>query len=109
MTLDIIDNKTLELNVINSLQKWADDNRLKKKINLDTNLADEFFIDSLEIVNITMYLEEDLNTKIPDEDIQKFTHSGIGEYFGFPGKTHNLSVKEIVDYLSNADNKHYKI
>ncbi len=54
------------------------------EIKEDTKLVDDLGADSLDLVELTMDLEEKFGLKIPDEDVSKL-----------------VDVKSIVDYVSS--------
>lgn len=53
-----------------------------EEISLDTNLADDLEADSLEIVELSMALQESLGVEINDDDLEKLkTVKDILDYF----------------------------
>ena len=54
------------------------------KVTLDARIQEDLGADSLDVMNITMRLEDEFNIKIPDEDITKIQ-----------------TVQDIVNYINS--------
>lgn len=55
----------------------------KAKINLNTNFVDDLNLDSLDIVELMMKMEDDFGVEIPEEDAEKLkTVNDVVTYLG---------------------------
>ncbi len=55
----------------------------KAKINLTTNFVDDLNLDSLDIVELMMKMEDDFGVEIPEEDAEKLkTVNDVVTYLG---------------------------
>ncbi|MFZ9000904.1 MAG: acyl carrier protein [Bacteriovoracaceae bacterium] len=55
----------------------------KAKINLSTNFVDDLNLDSLDIVELMMKMEDDFGVEIPEEDAEKLkTVNDVVTYLG---------------------------
>jgi acyl carrier protein len=55
----------------------------ESEIKLESSLTEDLGADSLEVVELTMAMEEEFSIEIPDEDIEKLS-----------------TVKDIIDYIN---------
>lgn len=57
----------------------------EEEIEMETNLIEDLEADSLDVVEISMALEDEFGVAVPDEDLEKLQ-----------------TVKDIVEYIENA-------
>ena len=58
----------------------------ESEVTLDSKLMDDLGADSLDIVELTMQVEEEWDIEIPDDDVEKLVDAG--------------TVKDVLDYVA---------
>ena len=90
---------TVEQRVISAFQDWAEERALDLDITPDTDLVEKYNPDSLETVEMILYLEEEFDINIKDTDVSQLFNIEKGEY-QISEKSFSAPVKEIVKYIT---------
>lgn len=60
-------------------------------IKRESSLVDDLGCDSLDIVELTMTVEEEFNIEIPDDDAEKFQNATVGDVVDYVEKTRDAA------------------
>lgn len=92
------DRQSIESKVIYSIQESLGKNKANKPITSQTDICQDYKIDSLDSTSIILNLEEIFNIAIPDKDIEKIFRQSPGEY-SISSKINEAKISTITDYI----------
>lgn len=73
----------MENKIIEILAEVKEDETLKSRLTLNSNIVDEVGLDSLEMINFILRVEEVFNKEIDYEKLELDHLSSINSFYGF--------------------------